>query len=65
MILCGNCHHKGYYDPLSEWYCKKHRVLLGYSIQAYKCRQCSIIGQDGDVKQISAMFAFLEEQNLY
>jgi hypothetical protein len=56
---CGECHHVGYEDIISEWFCKKHKRLLGYSLQPYKCPQCSIIGTCGDMKEMRAMFAFI------
>ena len=57
---CGKCQHIGYCDALSEWECEKYNVLLGYSLQPYKCRECDVIGQDGDVRLMRAMFDLLE-----
>jgi hypothetical protein len=57
---CGKCHYIGYCDAFSEWWCKKWKTFLGYSISPHKCKQCDVIGEEGDVREIKNMFALLE-----
>jgi hypothetical protein len=61
MQPCGKCYHIRYCDALSEWYCSKWHTFLGYSIQAYKSYMCDIIGQEGDVREMKAMFNLIME----
>lgn len=56
---CGDCWHVRYCETLSEWYCARYHRFLGYSIQPRKCPACDVIGQDGDVRTIRAMFDML------
>jgi len=56
---CGNCPDVGYEEALSEWTCERHHVLLGYSLQPYKCRYCSIIGTNGDTRRTKDLFDWL------
>jgi hypothetical protein len=57
---CGKCQHVGYNDAFSEWVCKKYNHFLGYSLNPHKGHFCDVIGQDGDIRLIKAMFAWLE-----
>lgn len=59
---CGKCHHVGYDDTFSEWVCGKNSRLLGYSIIPYKWHGCDVIGEDGDQREIKAMFSWLEHE---
>ena len=57
---CGKCWHVSYDHTFSEWYCQKWNTYLGYSLHPYKSIKCDIIGPYGDIKEIRAMFDWLE-----
>lgn len=56
---CGDCWHKEYNEAFSKWVCKKWHQVIGNCRTAYKCRQCDLIGEDGDVRQMKAMFEMI------
>ena len=60
LLPCGKCWHIRYCDSFSEWYCAKYHTFLGYSINPHKCRQCDIIGTDGDTKTLKALWDMIQ-----
>jgi len=56
---CGKCQHIGFCEAFSEWWCKKWNRSLGHNYRPIKGHFCDVIGQDGDTKEIKAMFECL------
>lgn len=58
---CGDCRHVSYCYPLSEWWCKRYQTFLGHSIVPWKSHKCDVIGENGDAREMQAMFDYMEK----
>jgi hypothetical protein len=63
LLPCGKCWNVRYCEAFSEWYCAKYHTFLVHSISPHKCRQCDVIGIDGDTKLMKVLWEMIIEED--